>query len=427
MRTRGMNEFIESIDVILYPLLVIIICCLDNLHEVNQSSANSSLLLLSNPPSVLSSPWGVVRGGALPLLQIMNQDLVRVFRGFGLVIDQIVTLNKPGFQSKLNRAQYHASELVKAVLEMRNDLNTVSQQIQTSSAGSRVVENNGFGNRSAPLKQESEHDLIGFSKIEKDRSARDHNRHQNNTKHSDLEYLKKKQSMRERPVPSTQIERLWGFGSLAARMTAGVIADSATRIITGDDRSSGISDANAERLAEALCRMRGAALKLGQMLSMQDDAVLPGPLSKALDRVKQAADYMPRKQLEQQLENQLGADWQKKFQDFDYVPIAAASIGQVHKAKLLDGTVVAMKIQYPGVADSIDSDLNNLKRLVTVTNALPPGLFIDQIIKVARTELSWECTQTSSRFLASHQQRFHDFFSSNVSLTTTPLHILYTY
>lgn len=55
---------------------------------------------------------------------------------------------------------------------------------------------------------------------------------------------------------------------------------------------------------------------------------------------------------------------------------------QVHRAQLLDGTEVAMKIQYPGVADSVESDLKNLQRLVQLTNILPPGLYIDEIIKV---------------------------------------------
>lgn len=55
---------------------------------------------------------------------------------------------------------------------------------------------------------------------------------------------------------------------------------------------------------------------------------------------------------------------------------------QVHRAKLFDGTEVAMKIQYPGVADSVESDLKNLQRLVQLTNILPPGLYIDEIIKV---------------------------------------------
>jgi aarF domain-containing kinase len=99
--------------------------------------------------------------------------------------------------------------------------------------------------------------------------------------------------------------------------------------------------------------------------------------------VKQAADYMPKAQLEKQLVKELGPEWRSKFLDFDMVPMAAASIGQVHKARLLDNSEVAVKVQYPYVADSITSDLNNLRMLVNMSNVLPPGLFIDQIIKVA--------------------------------------------
>ncbi len=64
---------------------------------------------------------------------------------------------------------------------------------------------------------------------------------------------------------------------------------------------------------------------------------------------------------------------------------------QVHRAKLIGGQHVAMKVQYPGVADSIESDLTNLQRIVTLTNLLPPGLFIDRIVEVAKDELTQEC------------------------------------
>jgi aarF domain-containing kinase len=105
---------------------------------------------------------------------------------------------------------------------------------------------------------------------------------------------------------------------------------------------------NAERLANALCRMRGAALKIGQMLSIQDETVLPPEIQSALERVRAGADVMPRWQLEKQLTSQLGVDWVKQVAEFDWEPKAAASIGQVHAAKLLDGRQVAMKVQYPG-------------------------------------------------------------------------------
>ncbi|KAG6586839.1 Atypical/ABC1/ABC1-A protein Kinase [Phytophthora cinnamomi] len=115
------------------------------------------------------------------------------------------------------------------------------------------------------------------------------------------------------------------------------------------------------------------------------------------------AHVMPKDQLHHQLETELGEDWRSKFQEFDDVPIAAASIGQVHRATLLNGERVAIKIQYPGVAESIGSDLSNLKRLVTYTNILPRGLYIDEIIRVGKEELTAECDYLTE---AENQERF---------------------
>ena len=91
------------------------------------------------------------------------------------------------------------------------------------------------------------------------------------------------------------------------------------------------------------------------------------------------------------MEKQLGLDWQQKFKSFDRVPIAAASIGQVHKAVLHSGEQVAVKIQYPGVLESIDSDLRNLSMLLNVGQLLPKGLYLDNTLRVARKELILEC------------------------------------
>ncbi|CAH8841557.1 unnamed protein product [Trichobilharzia szidati] len=137
--------------------------------------------------------------------------------------------------------------------------------------------------------------------------------------------------------------------------------------------------------------MRGAALKLGQMLSIQDENFVSPQIQKIFERVRQAADFMPARQMKRVLASELGEDWVQYVKVFEENPFAAASIGQVHRATLQDDRVVAMKIQYPGVADSIDSDVNNLMTLLNRFNILPPGLFAEKAIEVATRELKDEC------------------------------------
>lgn len=153
-----------------------------------------------------------------------------------------------------------------------------------------------------------------------------------------------------------------------------------------------LSAGNMDRLVTKLSRMRGAALKLGQMISFQDSKMLPLPIQEVLQRVQDRADYMPASQRNKVLSANLGADWKELFASFDEIPLAAASIGQVHSAVLKsNGARVAVKIQYPGVADSINSDLSNIGLLLTASRLLPKGLFLDKTIANARTELAWEC------------------------------------
>ena len=199
-------------------------------------------------------------------------------------------------------------------------------------------------------------------------------------------------------VPSTRIGRAAGFASLGFGLAIGTASELASRLIPGLESSKGssvvVTDANADRLAATLCRMRGAALKMGQMLSIQDESLLPPALSRALLQVRQGAHAMPNYQLVQQLESQLGTDWRNKFVSFDELPFAAASIGQVHRARIAQDGVekdVVVKVQYPGVASSIESDLRNLAMLVKMTGLSPKGLFIENVIRVGRDELKVEC------------------------------------
>lgn len=151
---------------------------------------------------------------------------------------------------------------------------------------------------------------------------------------------------------------------------------------------------------------------------MIDSKMLPAPIAEVLQRVQDNADYMPSSQRDQVLASNLGVDWRDLFSKFDDVPMAAASIGQVHKATLAkDNTEVAVKIQYPGVATSISSDLNNLSILLTASRLLPAGLYLDKTIANARTELAWECDYKRE---AECQTRFRDLLKDEIDVFTVP-------
>uniref|UniRef100_A0A8C9VSA7 Atypical kinase COQ8A, mitochondrial n=1 Tax=Scleropages formosus TaxID=113540 RepID=A0A8C9VSA7_SCLFO len=198
---------------------------------------------------------------------------------------------------------------------------------------------------------------------------------------------------RERKVPVTRLGRLANFGGLAVGLGIGALAEVAKKRDKKSvlDSSPFLSEANAERIVRTLCKVRGAALKLGQMLSIQDDAFINPQLAKIFERVRQSADFMPIKQMMKALNSDLGPHWRDKLDFFEERPFAAASIGQVHLARMKDGREVAMKIQYPGVAQSINSDVNNLMTVLNMSNALPEGLFPEHLIEVMSRELALEC------------------------------------
>ncbi|XP_022093105.1 atypical kinase COQ8B, mitochondrial-like [Acanthaster planci] len=204
---------------------------------------------------------------------------------------------------------------------------------------------------------------------------------------------------KERTVPASRLGRVWNFGGLAAGLGIGAVAEKAKRSLglREDGKLGGsllLTEANAERIVDTLCRVRGAALKLGQMLSIQDNALISPELQRVFDRVRQSADFMPAWQMERVLKQELGENWRSKVASFEDRPFAAASIGQVHAATMHDGREVAMKIQYPGVAQGIDSDINNLMAILKVWNVLPEGLYVENAVDVARKELAWEVDYT---------------------------------
>lgn len=146
--------------------------------------------------------------------------------------------------------------------------------------------------------------------------------------------------------------------------------------------------------------------------------MLPKSIHEVLQRVQDSADYMPASQRNAVLAADLGSDWRDLFESFDEKPMAAASIGQVHGAVLRSsGQRVAVKVQYPGVAASISSDLNNLSILLNATRLLPKGLYLDKTIANARTELAWECDYVREAECAKH---FKKLLADEIDTFTVP-------
>ncbi|SCU78014.1 LADA_0A03356g1_1 [Lachancea dasiensis] len=219
-------------------------------------------------------------------------------------------------------------------------------------------------------------------------------------------------------VPSSRISRLFHYGSLAAGVGFSAATGGLSQAVQGrspDLKSLLLSDANIDRITQKFSKMRGAALKIGQMMSFQDERVLPKELYIILSRVQNGAHYMPQRQLERIMSKELGSSWKQKFAKFEPIPIAAASIGQVHEATLPSGEEVVLKVQYPGVKDSIDSDLNNVLMFLTASRLLPKGLFLDKTVANARTELKWECDYTRE---ASALQKFGGLLKDDPVLVT---------
>ena len=196
-----------------------------------------------------------------------------------------------------------------------------------------------------------------------------------------------------RKVPSARLSRLAGLGQLAGGVAGGVLVEGVRRLARGERPHLSdllLTPANALRVTEQLSRLRGAAMKLGQMISMDAGDVLPAELTNILARLRDAAHFMPPSQLNRVLSTQWGPDWRSRFARFEATPIAAASIGQVHRAILPDGRVIAVKVQYPGVADSIDADVDNVSTLLRISGLLPASLDIAPLLAEAKRQLHEE-------------------------------------
>ena len=213
-------------------------------------------------------------------------------------------------------------------------------------------------------------------------------------------------------LPSGRAHRLFKLGKIAGGVATSVLGNQLERRWRGEKTTpleSLLTPANMSRVAEQLSQMRGAAMKLGQLMSMEGGNILPRELSALLASLRNSAHSMTSDELHSVLIEELGTDWRDQFAIFNEHPLAAASIGQVHHAVDLSGQQIALKVQYPGVADSIDSDIDNAVSLVRLGQILPSAVDLEQLVAIAKAQLHSEADYLlEAKRLKSYARRIAD-------------------
>ena len=188
-------------------------------------------------------------------------------------------------------------------------------------------------------------------------------------------------------------ERNAAVAKLAGQVGAGMAAHRAQRAFVSAERRDELDAARqlrtAEQVADALGNLKGALMKIGQLASFIDDA-MPEPVRQALAQLQQNAPPMSAELAASVVDKELGAAPEKVFEEWDPVPLAAASIGQVHRAVARDGRAVAVKVQYPGVDEAVRADLANLNLAGMGLGTLFPGLDAPSMVTELRDRLSEE-------------------------------------
>jgi predicted unusual protein kinase regulating ubiquinone biosynthesis (AarF/ABC1/UbiB family) len=201
-------------------------------------------------------------------------------------------------------------------------------------------------------------------------------------------------------VTKGRLGRLGMLGGLAGSL-AGELAGAATRVAVGaarEEASRLFHKEAAQKLLASLGRMKGLPMKAGQMLSYIDDFI---PLEhretyrETLRQLQVKARPMPTAELTRAIARELGKPPEELFQRFDPEPIAAASIGQVYRATLKSGAEVAVKVQYPGIREAIESDLKNLDVLRAALGVILPKVDVENSIHDLTSRILEECDYRS--------------------------------
>jgi predicted unusual protein kinase regulating ubiquinone biosynthesis (AarF/ABC1/UbiB family) len=207
---------------------------------------------------------------------------------------------------------------------------------------------------------------------------------------------------------SSRNARLAELARLGASTAASTATHKAKRAVASAERREELDAAHqlrsAEQVAEALGHMKGALMKLGQMASYLD-AGMPEPVREALAQLQSDAPPMSAELARATVEASLGRPVDELFAEWEDVPIASASIGQVHRATTTDGKPVAVKVQYPGVDEAIRADLDNAGLLFGAIGMLFPGMEPKPLVEELRARLTEELDY---RLEARNQAQFAD-------------------
>jgi predicted unusual protein kinase regulating ubiquinone biosynthesis (AarF/ABC1/UbiB family) len=194
-------------------------------------------------------------------------------------------------------------------------------------------------------------------------------------------------------VPVSPLSRLARYGALGAGLARDALDARAQALATGGSTQWSdlvFTPAAAKRFTDELSRLRGAALKAGQLISMDAGAMLPREFADAAERLRASAEPMAPRQLRRVLDERWGPGWLRRFERFEVRPVAAASIGQVHKAVTRDGRTLAVKILYPGVRQSIDSDIDAVGAFLAMSGLVPKGMDLAPLLAEAKRQLHRE-------------------------------------
>ncbi|MEU0304102.1 AarF/ABC1/UbiB kinase family protein [Streptomyces sp. NPDC006175] len=191
----------------------------------------------------------------------------------------------------------------------------------------------------------------------------------------------------------------WGLGKRIGGKSAEMVARE-------------VQQRTADQLFKVLGELKGGAMKLGQALSVFESALpedVAGPYRAALTKLQEAAPPLPTRTVHGVLAERLGEDWRELFTEFEDLPSAAASIGQVHRAVWHDGRDVAVKVQYPGAGEALLSDLTQLSRFARLLGPLVPGMDIKPLITELRDRVSEELDyELEARAQQEHATEFED-------------------